>query len=83
MEEAKVAAKVAADRRSEDSRATGLLFAPGQSGCITSESLDPICASLSGFKPVTLTVNSFFKQVSVCVCVCVCVRERRKIELTE
>ena len=25
------------------------------------------------FRPVTLTVNVFFKQVCVCVCVCVCV----------
>ena len=63
LEETKIAAKAAAERRFEEVRSTGLQFAPGRTGCVTSEALDPICSQLQSFKPVTLTVNSFFKQV--------------------
>lgn len=63
LEETKAAAKIAAERRFEESRSTGLQFAPGRTGCVTSDSLNSMCGQLQSFKPVTLTVNSFFKQV--------------------
>ncbi|XP_065185199.1 dedicator of cytokinesis protein 7-like [Sycon ciliatum] len=62
LEETKIAAKAASERRFEEVRSTGLHFAPGRTGCVSSDSLDPICSQLQSFKPVTLTVNSFFKQ---------------------
>ena len=63
-DEARNVVKSVIERRQQDSLQTGLVFAPGRSGCASSESQDAITGPLSNFKPVTLTVNSFFRQVS-------------------